>query len=90
MVDRRVEVGVVADGGGQMHLGARHFDDGLGHRPERRPRVVRGEELLQCLPRLGPMPVGQGHEGVQGGFGKHILKRQSRYSVYSQLTVFSL
>ena len=74
VVDRRVEVGVVADGGGQMHLGARHFDDGLRHRPQRGTGVVRREELFQRLPRLGPVPVGQAHEGVQSRFGKHILK----------------
>ena len=77
MVYGRVEVRVVADGGGQVRRGVGHLDDGLRHCPEGRIGVVGREKLLQRLPRLCPVPVGQAHERVQRGFGKHILKERT-------------
>jgi hypothetical protein len=68
VLSRRVEVGVVADVGWQVHLARGSGDQGLAHRVH----VARGgrEEVLEARSCLRPGRRAEGHEGVEGGRGE--------------------
>ena len=68
VLSRRVEVGVVADVGWQVHLARGSGDQGLAHRVH----VARGgrEEVLEARSCLRPRWRAEGHEGVEGGRGE--------------------
>ena len=77
VIERRVEVGVVADRRRKFHINGRLFDEGRGHQTcvGLQARVGPGQERLDGRAGFAPVQVAQGHEVVQRAALEDSLKQ---------------